>query len=65
MDQSDSEVNEVTGAGAGTNNSKSKYGRKSHILTAFMLRIFGKRFYTCENYVVRFFAFFLATQQLS
>jgi hypothetical protein len=49
---------EVFDAGTGTSIPMCKCGKRARILTAFTLRNFGKRFYTCGTYVVRFFYFF-------
>jgi hypothetical protein len=58
MDQLDSEVSDFSNVAARTNNPMCKCGRRSRILTAFTLPNFGRRFYTCGNYVVRFLLFF-------
>ncbi|KAE8124787.1 hypothetical protein FH972_019640 [Carpinus fangiana] len=47
----DEAYSEVIDAGTGTSNPMCKCGRRARILTAFTLRNFGKRFYTCGNYV--------------
>jgi hypothetical protein len=54
----DEAYSEVFDAGTGTSNPMCKCGKRARILTTFTLRNFGKRFYTCGTYVVRFFFFF-------
>jgi hypothetical protein len=54
----DEAYSEVFDAGTGTSNPMCKCGKRARILTAFTLRNFGKRFYTCGTYVVRIFFFF-------